>query len=182
VALDKLHKLLPKPKHPKHKGVFGKMARWWCTLRAGCGGEKGRERLSEMGWDEHEQGENQEYHVGHRHQGAEKEGLPHLPHPKLTHIPHIPLPSKKKAEEIKAVLKEIRAINKKLQGFEGGFISEEGIMVSRSLRRVEQGSRKGPSRWLVVLTDAVERTGSGTSTRGSRLVNGSGMGRQRSPP
>jgi N-acetylated-alpha-linked acidic dipeptidase len=35
-------------------------------------------------------------------------------------------------KEIKKVLEEIRGINKKLQGFESGFISEEGLKVSPS--------------------------------------------------
>lgn len=41
--------------------------------------------------------------------------------------PSFPLPTLGHVKEIKKVLEEIRVINKKKQGFEGGFISEEGI-------------------------------------------------------
>ncbi|KAK6910065.1 membrane protein [Kwoniella mangroviensis CBS 10435] len=45
--------------------------------------------------------------------------IPHLPIPKI--------PSPHKLKEIKEVLKEIRVVNKKLQHFEYGFISEKGL-------------------------------------------------------
>jgi hypothetical protein len=41
------------------------------------------------------------------------------------------MPPLKNIKEIKKVLEEIRSVNKKKQGFEGGFISEEGIKVSK---------------------------------------------------
>lgn len=74
---------------------------------------------------------------------------PHPPHP--PHHPHHPHPPpappslpKKKIEEIKRLLAEVRAINSLLQSFEGGFISEEGI------RDREWYRHKGvaPGKWL----------------------------------
>lgn len=41
----------------------------------------------------------------------------------------VPEPQLKGMKEIKKILLAIRAINKKKQGFEGGFITEEGIKV-----------------------------------------------------
>ena len=43
----------------------------------------------------------------------------------------VPEPQLKGMKEIKKILLAIRAINKKKQGFEGGFITEEGIKVGR---------------------------------------------------
>lgn len=42
------------------------------------------------------------------------------------------MPSKK-LKEIRKVLEEIRGINKRLQSFESGFISEKGIKVRLSI-------------------------------------------------
>ncbi|ORY34010.1 hypothetical protein BCR39DRAFT_518112 [Naematelia encephala] len=102
VALERLHKLLPNPHHYR-RGLFRSIARKWWQLRSSFGSSKAQSRLATMdSW------------IPVDNQGAR---FPHLP------IPNIP----KKIREIKAVLKEIREINKKLQGFEGGFISTEGI-------------------------------------------------------
>ncbi|WWC61997.1 uncharacterized protein I303_104584 [Kwoniella dejecticola CBS 10117] len=51
--------------------------------------------------------------------GENVNGFPHLPIPRL--------PKLEKLKEIKKVLKEIRVVNKKLQHFEYGFISEKGL-------------------------------------------------------
>ena len=71
--------------------------------------------------------------------------------------PSVPLPNLGHVKEIKKVLEEIRVINKKKQGFEGGFISEEGIKV-----RLIHG----------LLTVSDHRTASGTSIREWRQVHG----------
>jgi hypothetical protein len=120
-------------------------------------------------------------------------GLPHLPHPGTPH-PRVPIPPKKK-KEIQELVKEIRGINKKLQYFEGGFISEEGIKVGRAAssgverRRVELerlgfcrtasppcGIREA-NRSVMMWMDGPDadacRTGSGTSTKESLLASGS---------
>jgi hypothetical protein len=67
---------------------------------------------------------------------------------------------KKTIAEIKKVLQALRVGNKKRQAFEGGFISEEGIKVCPW----------DVVRWLM------NRSASGTSTRGLLQVFGSGMG------
>jgi hypothetical protein len=73
-------------------------------------------------------------------------------------MPH--LPDLKNFKEVKKVLEEIRTINKKRQGFESGFISEEGI-------------KAGHAGCVVGLGELIYRTGSGTSTRASRRALGS---------
>ena len=147
-ALEKLRKLLPKPQHGgehhrKHaKGIFGKITRGWRKIRAACQSEKVKKQSSEMITTErHGQVENPKV--------ARVPGMPDLPdvreshkrplspdehykHPHHRHGPKMPIPNPKKMKEIKAVLKEIRGINRKLQGFEGGFISEDGLKVSES--------------------------------------------------
>lgn len=70
----------------------------------------------------------------------------------------------KKLKEIKKVLEEIRSINKRLQSFESGFISEDGIKVNLdpgtcSLLHAVWKANKG-------------RIASGTNTRASLPVNG----------
>jgi hypothetical protein len=77
-----------------------------------------------------------------------------------------PRPSElKHMKEIKRLLEEIRLINKKKQGFEGGFITEEGIKVShiRALRNVRSAH--------------VCRSVNGTSTRVSLRDYGLAMAR-----
>lgn len=62
-----------------------------------------------------------------KHSPDHGHGDGHGPHPGPPRLP------KKKVAEIKKVLEDIRAGNKKRQAFEGGFISEKGIKVcSRS--------------------------------------------------
>ncbi|KAK4687379.1 N-acetylated-alpha-linked acidic dipeptidase, partial [Tremellales sp. Uapishka_1] len=64
---------------------------------------------------------------------------------RLTRLPQMPaLPSSRKMREIKKVLEEVRVINKKVQSFEWGFISEEGI------KEREWYKHKGvaPGKWL----------------------------------
>jgi hypothetical protein len=139
-VLKRFRKVLPHP--PKHQhghglGLFGRIARWWWSIRAKCGSAKGKER--------HESHLSTERVYGHKHEPdfhhgleevhpaqpqGELPGLPHLPHPGTPH-PRVPIPPKKK-KEIQALVKEIRGINKKLQYFEGGFISEEGIKVGQT--------------------------------------------------
>ncbi|WVQ80772.1 hypothetical protein IAT38_002877 [Cryptococcus sp. DSM 104549] len=104
-ALKKLHKLLPKPKHPKH-GFFSRISRGH-----GCNGHKEAEWEAPgmMTWELEE---------------AMKDGeWTEVPHPKLP----FPLPTPGRIHAIKEVLKEIRVINKKLQYFESGFLSKEGV-------------------------------------------------------
>lgn len=99
-AIEKLIKLLPK--RPKHKkGAFGRWLGGW----KGCGSHDGEEAgLSGIElWSDSADTRS----IKHGHE----------------------IPPMKNMKKIKEVLKEIRAINKKKQGFEGGFISEEGIKV-----------------------------------------------------
>lgn len=135
-AVAKLHSLLPKPpKHPKH-GFLGRLTHAWRHVAARCGSEKQRDTLSQMQlWTPssasmHEQAALALASHGHGHK--------HGSHP---HPPSIP---EKKLKQIKAVLEEIRSINKKLQHFEQGFISEKGL-IGR-----EWYKHKGvaPGRWL----------------------------------
>ena len=108
VALTKLRKLLPKPKH----GLFSRFRRGLWRVRARCGSHKSLQSLQQMDlWQE----PSMEEQVG--------EALDRKPH----------MPPIKNIKEIKKVLLQIREINMKLKGFEGGFISEEGIKVSRGL-------------------------------------------------
>ena len=115
-AIEELRKLLPKAKDPKH-GVLGCIRRAIWKVRAKCGSKKGEEKLRQMElW---------------RDPGVESQLTDKKHHSK-------PSPPMKKIKEIKKVLLEIRGINKKLKGFEGGFISEEGIKVrGKTLRRWE---------------------------------------------
>ncbi|WVF71481.1 hypothetical protein IAT40_006287 [Kwoniella sp. CBS 6097] len=97
-ALEKLQKLLPKPKH--FKPTF------WQRLAAAfeCSHASREEKnLHLPTWDD-----EQEAVIGMTKEWPN-------------------LPSSSKLKEIKKVLKEIRGINKKLQHFEHGFISEHGI-------------------------------------------------------
>ncbi len=106
-ALDKLRKLLPKPKRSQH-GIVGRIQYRWWRLRATCRSLKGKDRLRQMAlWNEPSLDEQ---YMAFKH------------HSKLS-------PPIKHLKEIKKVLQEIREINVKLKGFEGGFISEEGIKV-----------------------------------------------------
>ncbi|AAW40887.2 protein-vacuolar targeting-related protein, putative [Cryptococcus deneoformans JEC21] len=100
-ALKKLHKLIGKPAHGKY-GIFKTMLR-------GCGWrvEEGKEvDYSLQTWEE-----------------GPKEGISSFPHPRLP----FPLPTPGRIREIKKVLKEIRIINRKLQNFESGFLSQDGL-------------------------------------------------------
>lgn len=155
-AIKKLHKLLPPPPsrgppHHKHErpSVIVQIGQALGFVRRKCSG-------AAMGWrratspqvetwteqddawyariagevtDEDDESAEFPYppHKDPRHP-------PHPPHgPPPHHPPHHPpphMPDGKKMREIKAVLKQIRAINKKVQGFEKGFISKEGITVS----------------------------------------------------
>jgi len=107
-ALDKLRKLLPKSKSSQH-GVFGCIKRGYWMMRASCGSQKGQDRLRQMELWREPSVEEQLSVVKHHSR---------------------PSPPMKNIKEIKKVLLEIRGINQKLKGFEGGFISEEGIKVS----------------------------------------------------
>jgi len=133
-AVDKLHKLLPK--HPK-LSLAERLTKTF-SLGSGCH----QPRISQMELWEDDDGEKREL-------------FPHLPH--APHVPH--LPDLKNLKEIKKVLEEIRTINKKRQGFESGFISEEGIKV----RRNSPIGRETTGRGCLLMI----RTGSGTSTRES---------------
>ncbi|OXM82196.1 membrane protein [Cryptococcus neoformans Bt63] len=100
-VLKKLHKLIGKPEHGKD-GIFK-------TILRGCGwrAEEGKEvDYSLQTWEE-----------------GPKEGISAFPHPRLP----FPLPTPRRIREIKNVLKEIRIINKKLQNFESGFLSQDGL-------------------------------------------------------
>ena len=133
-AVKKLHELLPKPGHHGRPKFFSSVARAWWTVRAAFGSQKAIERLAHIRlqgdlaqnglsqielWNDAEMSE------------SEAPQWPEFPSPKLPKFPsgpHMPnLPKHGKMGEIKKVLEEIRGINKKLQYFEGGFISEEGI-------------------------------------------------------
>lgn len=103
-AVEKLHKLLPK--HPK-LSLTERLSRAFSF-----GGSCHQPQIGQM-----ELWENDNESLGL---------FPHLPH--APHLPH--LPDLKNIKEVKKVLEEIRVINKKRQGFESGFISEEGIKVS----------------------------------------------------
>lgn len=79
----------------------------------------------------------------HPHDPHHSPHHPHAPHHPHHPPPHSDIP-KHKLKEIKHLLEEIRAINKILQQFEGGFISEAGI------RDREWYRHKGvaPGKWL----------------------------------
>lgn len=137
--LDELHKLLPPPSHRKDHACdcpAGFKASLKQTLLRACAAF-GSDRCA------HKLRKSKHHDHGHGGGGG---GPPHLP--------------KKKVEAIKKVLAELRAGNKKRQGFEGGFISEEGIKVSGDPRPAGVGSSIRCGRWLMV-----NRRGSGTSTR-----------------
>lgn len=102
-ALKKLHKLIGKPAHGKY-GIFKTMLR-------GCG------------WRV-EEGKEVDYSLQTWEKGP-KEGISSFPHPRLP----FPLPTPGRIREIKKVLKEIRIINRKLQNFESGFLSQDGLKV-----------------------------------------------------
>ncbi|KGB74425.1 membrane protein [Cryptococcus deuterogattii R265] len=99
-ALKKLHKLMRKLEHGK-SGIVKTMLR-------GCGWTAG--------------GKEVEYNLQTWEEGP-KEGIFPFPHPKLP----FPFPTPRKYREINSILKEIRIINKKLQNFECGFLSEDGL-------------------------------------------------------
>ncbi|KAE8537903.1 hypothetical protein D1P53_005964 [Cryptococcus gattii VGV] len=99
-ALKKLHKLMRKLEHGKG-GIVKTMLR-------GCGWRIG--------------GKEVEYNLQTWEEGP-KEGIFPFPHPKLP----FPFPTPRKYREINNILKEIRIINKKLQNFECGFLSEDGL-------------------------------------------------------
>ncbi|WWD17285.1 hypothetical protein CI109_101725 [Kwoniella shandongensis] len=104
-ALAKLRELLPKP-HQDRASLLGRVNHL-------CGGGASHETkpLAQM-----QQWEDQ----------VDQSSLRDLPRvPELPHLPRLPNPDHVK--DIKAVLKEIRAINKKLQHFESGFLSEKGL-------------------------------------------------------
>lgn len=86
-----------------------KLSHKWRRFQAGCGSHSARKHLEQMElWDDQTMFD------------MPRGGHPPFPFPALP----------KKMKEIAAVLKEIRGINQKVRGFEGGFISEEGIKVS----------------------------------------------------
>nr|KIR50369.1 membrane protein [Cryptococcus bacillisporus CA1280] len=99
-ALKKLHKLMRKLEHGKGSIVK--------TMLRGCGWRMG--------------GKEVEYNLQTWEEGP-KEGIFPSPHPKLP----FPFPTPRKYREINNILKEIRIINKKLQNFECGFLSEDGL-------------------------------------------------------
>ncbi|KAL0250490.1 hypothetical protein I308_102668 [Cryptococcus tetragattii IND107] len=99
-ALKRLHKLMRKLEHGKG-GIVKTMLR-------GCGWRTG--------------GKEVEYNLQTWEEGP-KEGIFPFPHPKLP----FPLPTPRAYREINNILKEIRIINKKLQNFECGFLSEDGL-------------------------------------------------------
>ena len=107
-AVNKLRKLLPKPKNPKHS-FFGRLRCMWYSLRYKCGSRSSGEKLKQMQlW--------REPSVAEQLSGME--------------VTESRLPRLKGMRDIKKVLLEIRGINQKLKGFEGGFISEEGLKVN----------------------------------------------------
>ncbi|KIR77126.1 membrane protein [Cryptococcus gattii EJB2] len=99
-ALKKLHKLMRKLEHGKG-GIVKTMLR-------GYGWRTG--------------GKEVDYNLQTWEEGP-KEGIFPFPHPKLPS----PFPTPRKYREINNILKEIRIINKKLQDFECGFLSEDGL-------------------------------------------------------
>ncbi|WVO22095.1 uncharacterized protein IAS62_003420 [Cryptococcus decagattii] len=99
-ALKKLRKLMRKLEHGKGSIVT--------TVLRGCGWRTG--------------GKEVEYNLQTWEEGP-KEGIFPFPHPKLP----VPFPTPRKYREINNILKEIRIINKKLQNFECGFLSEDGL-------------------------------------------------------
>lgn len=106
-ALQKLRKLLPKVKRPK-RGFTGRIKHAMWKVRAKCGSKKAQEILKQM--DRWREPGTEELLKGGEHHSK-------------------PSPPLKNIKEIRKVLVEIRGINHKLKGFEGGFISEEGIKV-----------------------------------------------------
>ncbi|WVW83943.1 hypothetical protein I302_105966 [Kwoniella bestiolae CBS 10118] len=102
--IEKLRKLLPKPK-PQHG-----QASWFGKSCHSDHEPSGQGQIQT--WEKSQSGEQASGFGGHF-------PFPHLPIPKL--------PSPEKLKEIKKVLKEVRVVNKKLQHFEYGFISEKGL-------------------------------------------------------
>lgn len=99
--------------------------------------------LRGYGW--RTEGKEVDYNLQTWEEGS-KEGIFPFPHPKLPS----PFPTPRKYREINNILKEIRIINKKLQDFECGFLSEDGLKVgvahsllitklSRIIYRIENG-------------------------------------------
>ena len=100
-------------------------------------------------------GHDDKHHGHHGDKDTEPKG-PHLPASR-----DLPLLNPKVLPKLSKVMDEIRGINKKLQFFEGGFISEEGIKVSRGFL-YKSGK---------ILMRC--RTENGTSTKALRLESGS---------
>ena len=110
-----------------HRSLMGKLTRHLAFLEHGC-------------------------HGGARNMEVWSEDSEQFPSVRPPHFPPV-----KNHKAIEKLLKEIRVINKKKQGFEGGFISEDGIKVGGVFGEALTG-----------------RTASGTSIRGWRRVCGSG--------
>lgn len=136
-ALKRLHKLMRKLEHGKG-GIVKTMLR-------GCGWRTG--------------GKEVEYNLQTWEEGP-KEGIFPFPHPKLP----FPLPTPRKYREINNILKEIRIINKKLQNFECGFLSEDGLKVGVA-----------HSLLITKLSQIIYRIENGISIRGLLQVFGSVM-------
>ena len=110
-VLKELKKALPK--HPKHK--HGLLRGLWRKIRrsGGCHEKQEREALWQMTlWTD---------------AADEDKDVARSSDLALPHLPHLPLPSPGKIKEIKRLLDEVRTINRKLQHFEQGLISEEGL-------------------------------------------------------
>ncbi|WRT66400.1 uncharacterized protein IL334_003356 [Kwoniella shivajii] len=101
-VLEKLRKLLPKPKSEKKRSFISRLFNKKCSSH-----NQEDLDIQIQTWESAERTE------------LELPRLPHLPIPRL--------PSPDKIKEIKKVLGEIRVINKKLQKFEYGFISTDGL-------------------------------------------------------
>ena len=140
--LKKLHKLLPSPPahpphhdHPHHDCPKKQIKMFMLRVCSAMGSSKCARKLN-------------------KHSPDQDHGHGHGPHPGPPRLP------KKKVAEIKKVLEDIRAGNKKRQAFEGGFISEKGIKVCSRCR----------VRW----PNLTNRNESGISIKSLLLVYGSG--------
>lgn len=132
-AVHRLHKLLPKP---PHHGFFTRIAKFWWTIRSFCGSEKAQKKLEKLfelqHGDAHADSHDDHHHEEHDSQHGEDGRVDGQLAKRYIHrSPRHRMPPLKNIKEIKKVLEEIRSVNKKKQGFEGGFISEEGIKVSK---------------------------------------------------